>query len=835
MLKKCLFIGMLVLFTSTNLYAGPASPDPVDIQQPDGSQFRARIRGDEHQGWIESEETGHTILKNHASGYWEYAEKAADGTLRPNNVRVLPKGLNQPQGIPKGLRPPRNSDAERHMRHQLKRLQQPAAVSSSSAPSSSEVSAASAAVSGASVWNPAPLAGTRKLLVILVSFANRSIVTTPSNWNTAFFNGSVKSVAKFYSDNSSGTLSVIPLEHTQTGNPAGVISVTLATDHPGYVYDEFSDRAWGNSALALAASYVNFNSLDTNANGKIDTSEALIYFIVAGYEASGSDKTPSVWAHAWSGDGSWVGLTAGSKNIQHWGQNGELNDSSVQHPVGVTVHELGHQMCALPDLYDVSGYNAGLGNFSLMAAGSWGRDYNEWYGGTTPVSLDAWSREYLGWSAPIVLDTANPVSPIGFEYQLFTTSTPHKFILPSTSSSEYFLLENRRPMGWDLGLRGMQYFGNTWPGGLLVLHIDNNAGEDINDYLNNVGNRQGVVAVQASTATCDMLASGTSLSCRGNPRTLYYSGNNTSWTPASFPSSNYYSGVATNFYLTGISLPVNTMTAEFSYGPPTVPGRPGIGLATRGNAQASIAFSAPASDGGSAITGFTATSSPGGVTGSAASSPITVAGLTNGTAYTFTVKATNTNGTGLASTASNSVTPATTPGAPSNVTAECGNSRASVSFTAPATDGGSEITNYTVSSSPGGIIAMGDSAPITVSGLVNGTAYTFAVTATNDVGSGATASSAASSTPGVVRNLGFNSTGYLNLQDAYDADTQTAEIRIIAGVDAGPLLKNGSDTVIIKGGFDDVFSTGSGVPSILGAVVLKNGTTRFQNVVVRAP
>jgi hypothetical protein len=89
----------------------------------------------------------------------------------------------------------------------------------------------------------------------------------------------------------------------------------------------------------------------------------------------------------------------------------------------------------------------------------------------------------------------------------------------------------------------------------------------------------------------------------------------------------------------------------------TVPGAPTIGTATAGNAQASVAFTAPAVTGGPAITSYTATSSPGGITGSAASSPITVSGLTNGTAYTFTVTATNSIGTGPASAASNSVTP----------------------------------------------------------------------------------------------------------------------------------------------------------------------------------
>lgn len=93
---------------------------------------------------------------------------------------------------------------------------------------------------------------------------------------------------------------------------------------------------------------------------------------------------------------------------------------------------------------------------------------------------------------------------------------------------------------------------------------------------------------------------------------------------------------------------------------PTAPGAPTIGTATAGDQQVSVTFTAPGSNGGSAITTYTATASPGGAFGTCAgpaACTVTVTGLSNGTAYTFTVTATNAIGTSASSGASNSATP----------------------------------------------------------------------------------------------------------------------------------------------------------------------------------
>lgn len=93
----------------------------------------------------------------------------------------------------------------------------------------------------------------------------------------------------------------------------------------------------------------------------------------------------------------------------------------------------------------------------------------------------------------------------------------------------------------------------------------------------------------------------------------------------------------------------------------SVPGAPTIIAVTPGNASASIAFTAPSSNGGSVITGYAGTCTGGGasITGAAATSPVTVTGLTNGTVYSCTLKAANAVGSSTASGAV-SVTPLAT-------------------------------------------------------------------------------------------------------------------------------------------------------------------------------
>ncbi len=262
-------------------------------------------------------------------------------------------------------------------------------------------------------------------------------------------------------------------------------------------------------------------------------------------------------------------------------------------------------------------------------------------------------------------------------------------------------------------------------------------------------------------------------------------------------------------------------TPAVSSTPRTVPDQPTITSVTRGNGEVTVNFSAPSFNGGSAITEYTVTSTPSGITQTGSSSPITIGGLTNGTPYTFTVKATNVAGTGTDSSSSSSVTPATTPGKATQVTAVAGNAQATITFTAPSSNGGSAITGYVVTSSNGGTDSNSGSTSLShvVTGLTNGAAYTFTVVATNDVGSGL------ASDPSDSVTLPSAPTAPLNLA----AEVKSSSIRLTWSSPTSNGGSNITDYIIeyqlTTGGNWAQFNDGTSTNTFTTVTGLSNGTS----------
>ena len=165
---------------------------------------------------------------------------------------------------------------------------------------------------------------------------------------------------------------------------------------------------------------------------------------------------------------------------------------------------------------------------------------------------------------------------------------------------------------------------------------------------------------------------------------------------------------------------------------PDAPTKPGVALDNR---AATITWETPAGN-GSPITGYTITGSNGAGTKTvtADTTQTVFTGLTRGQSYSFTVVATNAVGDSPASAQSDAVTPTTLPLAPTEVTATGGHQSATITWTAPTSQ--APITGYTITATPGSATATvdGDQTSTRITGLTNGTTYTFTVTATSSAG-----------------------------------------------------------------------------------------------------
>ena len=191
----------------------------------------------------------------------------------------------------------------------------------------------------------------------------------------------------------------------------------------------------------------------------------------------------------------------------------------------------------------------------------------------------------------------------------------------------------------------------------------------------------------------------------------------------------------------------NAASDQKTVGKSWTPGQPAKPTAEFGNGQVTVTWAAPY-DGGSTITGFGVWTYQGGTlvsgkvcTGGPTDTSCTVSGLDNGTAYTFRVTASNAIGSGPESDDSDSTTPSTTPAKPAKPTTSHGDTIVAVGWVAPD-DGGSAITTYDVATYDGGTLvpaavcsATAPAVTCDVTGLTNGTAYTFTVTANNLNGS----------------------------------------------------------------------------------------------------
>lgn len=193
--------------------------------------------------------------------------------------------------------------------------------------------------------------------------------------------------------------------------------------------------------------------------------------------------------------------------------------------------------------------------------------------------------------------------------------------------------------------------------------------------------------------------------------------------------------------------------------PRTVPSKPVQVTLTPGASTIRVSWAAPLSDGGSSITSYLATATPGsGLTCTSTGTYCDFLSLTPGTNYSVTVVAVNAAGTGSSST-SISAMPFTNPGAPNSVGATADDGQVLVTWAAPTSNGGSDITGYVATATQSTNIftctAPSTATSCLIKGLTNGSKYSIKVSASNGAGAGPESTVATPVTPRGIPNAPF--------------------------------------------------------------------------------
>lgn len=349
----------------------------------------------------------------------------------------------------------------------------------------SEIGSLAEKITGAKMAAPGP-SGTFNALALLVDFSDEVASVTASYFDTLIFGTGTGTVRDYYDEVSYGTLTIVSVNlPSQTGwLRAPNTYAYYCNGQNGFGTYPQNVQKLVEDVVDAADSVVNFANYDNDLDGYVDA--LFVVHAGPGAEFTGSDH--DIWSHQWVTysphlkDG--VYIYPYSMEPEYW-----ISPTPGDMTCGVYAHELGH-VFGLPDLYDYDYNSEGVGDWSLMAGGSWNGSL-----GASPAHFDAWCRVMLDFVTPTVVSADTP----GLSISAVET-TPQVYYLwdCGAASNEYFLIENRQSSGYDAALPGF---------GLLIWHVDetqfDNDGE-CRSHNNCVCPRNYLVALEQADGNLDL-------------------------------------------------------------------------------------------------------------------------------------------------------------------------------------------------------------------------------------------------------------------------------------------------------------------------------------------
>ena len=305
------------------------------------------------------------------------------------------------------------------------------------------------------------VAGTRRIPILPVLYANSG--DDPINPDALeiqlFAPWLGTTMRSYYLENSYGDLNV-------DGDVYGYERVAIQD----FYYEGVDNGRSGGGAtlvaeaVALFDPYVDFRLYDNDGPDNVPSSAdddgmvdiAFVLHPEIGGECGGAGAT-NIWSHhAYLSDLELQVVTNdvgphGPVVVDRYCLAPSLNCGGGMIEIGVFCHEFGHAL-GLPDLYDTDGGSQGIGFWGLMGAGNWNSPQS-------PAHMSAFEKERLGWLNYVnVTADQNLCLP-----PLETSPVAARLWSNGAESPQYFLVENRQPIGFDSQLAG---------NGLVIYHVD---------------------------------------------------------------------------------------------------------------------------------------------------------------------------------------------------------------------------------------------------------------------------------------------------------------------------------------------------------------------------